>query len=132
MTLEKPDQAIPLLEGLVEKHPEIVQFRNYLASAYGAIGDEKNSKKVVFDLYRDEPDYLFGKINYADYCLQGGDLEGFHKVFDGEYDLHGLYPDREEFHISEAMSFYSLICQYFILKGDEDEANKYFKMAGGY
>jgi hypothetical protein len=128
MTLEKPDQAIPLLVELVEKHPEIVQFRNYLASAYGAMGDEKNAKKVVLELYQDEPDYLFGKINYADYCLQDGDLEGFNGIFDGKYDLQLLYPDRDEFHISEAMSFFRLMCSYFLQKGDDERAKTYVNM----
>ena len=51
MVFEYPDKAIPILEDLVKNHPRIVQFRNYLASAYSSVGDVENSRRVVFELY---------------------------------------------------------------------------------
>jgi hypothetical protein len=128
MVFEQPVQAIPILEDLVKKHPGVVQFSNYLSSAYSGIGDEENAKRVVLELYKKEPDYLFAKINYADICMQDGDLDKVSEIFEDKYDLQEIYPDRDEFHVSEALGFSNVMCWYFIHKGDTTKASRYFDM----
>jgi hypothetical protein len=128
MVWDRSKNAIPILEDLVDKYPEIVQFRNYLAMAYSGVRDHENSRKVIIQLHQDEPDYLFGKLNYAELCLSDGDIGKVPEIFGGHYDLHALYPDRDEFHISEVMSFFAIMCRYFIAKGESDKAGSYFKI----
>ena len=128
MAWNEPRAAIPILLEMIEKYPDVVQFRNYLAMAYSGAGDNKKSKQIILDLHQDEPDYFFGKLNYAEYCISERNLEEFSTIFDGHYDLDSLYPDRDEFHLSEVMGFYSVICRYFLAKGEHDTANSYYKL----
>jgi len=128
MLFDSPTQAIPILKDLIEKYPGAVKFRNFLSNAYQLIGDDKNSRRVAFELYREEPDYLFAKLNYAKFCLQDKDLEAIPEIFNGKYDLKGIYPDRNEFHISEAIGFFSVMARYFIQTGDIERAQVYGDM----
>jgi tetratricopeptide (TPR) repeat protein len=128
MLYSDPEKAIPILEDLIEKHPKVVQFWNFLGGAYKIVEDMENSRRIAYQLYQNEPNYLFGKINYADFCLDDGDLEKIPEIFNDKYDLQGIYPDRAEFHITEAMNFFYLMARYFMQKNDDKQAQTYVNM----
>jgi len=126
--LRKPREAIAVLQPLIERYPDVPQIYNYLHTAYQQLGDRDNSQRVLQETLERFPDYLFGRIAYATDCLQRGEPEKVPEIFDGKYELKLLYPERERFHISEVMSFYTVVAWYWHTQGERDRAGTYYKL----
>ena len=90
-----PTKAIPELERLVTTYPHIPTFANHLSIAYLAAGDQEQAIALVREAYRRHPQYLFAKVNYANLCLQQGEIEKVPGIFDHAFDLKQLYPHRK-------------------------------------
>jgi tetratricopeptide (TPR) repeat protein len=123
-----PMQAIPELERLVTTYPHIPTFANHLSIAYLAAGDQEHATALVREAYRRHPQYLFAKVNYANLCLQHGEIEKVPGIFDHACDLRQLYPHRKRFHVSEFTGFAWVMCRYFCAIGERDTAALYYQM----
>jgi tetratricopeptide (TPR) repeat protein len=123
-----PKQAIPELERLVTTYPHIPTFFNYLSIAYLAAGDQEQATALVREAYRRHPQYLFARVNYANLCLQHGEIEKVPGIFDHACDLKQLYPHRTRFHVSEFTGFAWVMCRYFCAIGERDTAALYYQM----
>lgn len=123
-----PRQAIPELERLVTTYPHIPTFFNHLSIAYLAAGDQEQATALVREAYRRHPQYLFAKVNYANLCLQHGEIEKVPGIFDHACDLKQLYPHRTRFHVSEFTGFAWVICRYCCAIGDRETAALYYQM----
>jgi tetratricopeptide (TPR) repeat protein len=123
-----PRQAIPELERLVTTYPHIPTFLNHLSIAYLAAGDQEHATACVRDAYRRHPQYLFAKVNYANLCLQHGEMEKVPGIFDHACDLKQLYPHRTRFHVSEFTGFAWVMCRYCCAIGERDTATLYYQM----
>jgi tetratricopeptide (TPR) repeat protein len=124
----EPTQAIPELERLVTTYPHISTFFNHLSIAYLAAGDQEQATALVREAYRRHPQYLFAKVNYANLCLQQGEIEKVPGIFDHAFDLKQLYPHRKRFHVSEFTGFAGVMCQYFCAIGELNTATLYYQM----
>jgi hypothetical protein len=125
---QDPGKAIPQLRALIEEYPAVPQLYNYLAVAYSAEGNEEMLREVAIWNYRNNPDYLFAKLNYAEVCLRDGNLEEIPDVFDNKFDLRELYPERDVFHLSEAVGFFGVVGSYLALSGRDEEARHYHRL----
>jgi tetratricopeptide (TPR) repeat protein len=123
-----PIQAIPELEHLVTTYPQVPTFLNYLSIAYLAAGDHKKATACVRDAYRRHPQYLFAKVNYANLCLQQGEIGKIPGIFAHTFDLKQLYPQRTRFHVSECTGFAGVMCRYFCTIGERETAALYYQM----
>src|ERR671925_602335 len=123
-----PMQAIPELERLVTTYPHIPTFSNHLSIAYLAAGDQEHATALVREAYRRHPQYLFAKVNYANLCLQHGEIGKVPGIFDHACDLKQLYPHRTRFHVSEFTGFAWVMCRYFCAIGEQDTALLYYQM----
>ena len=123
-----PMQAIPALERLVTTYPHIPTFFNHLSIAYLAAGDQEQATALVREAYRRHPQYLFARVNYANLCLQHGEIEKIPGIFDHACDLKQLYPHRTRFHLSEFTGFAWVMCRYFCAIGERDTAALYYQM----
>jgi hypothetical protein len=123
-----PMQAIPELERLVTTYPHIPTFANHLSIAYLAAGDQEHATALVREAYRRHPQYLFAKVNYANLCLQHGEIEKVPGIFDHACDLQQLYPHRKRFHVSEFTGFAGVMCRYFCAIGERETAALYDQM----
>jgi tetratricopeptide (TPR) repeat protein len=123
-----PRQVIPELERLVATYPHVPLFFNYLSIAYMAAGDQEKATASVREAYRRHPQYLFAKVNYANLCLQQGEIEKVPGIFDHAFDLKQLYPHRKRFHVSEFTGFAGVMCQYFCAIGEQNTATLYYQM----
>jgi len=123
-----PRQAIPELERLVTTYPHIPTFFNHLSVAYLAAGDQEHAAAIVREAYRRHPQYLFAKVNYANLCLQHGEIEKVPGIFDHACDLQQLYPHRTRFHVSEFTGFAWVMCRYFCAIGGQETAVLYYQM----
>jgi tetratricopeptide (TPR) repeat protein len=124
----QPAQAIPELQNWLERYPDVAKLSNFLCAAYQAIGDAANAERIARENYRRHPDYLFAKLNYADFCIRQGKLDEIPIIFNDKYDLSLLFPGREVFHITEFVGFMGVMVSYFLAKGDVDRAEVYHKM----
>jgi tetratricopeptide (TPR) repeat protein len=125
---DDPAQAIPELERLVTIYPQVPTFLNYLSIAYLAAGDQENATAVVRDAYRRHPQYLFARVNYANLCLQQGEIGKIPGIFAHTFDLKQLYPQRTQFHVSEFTGFAGVMCRYFCAIGERETAALYYQM----
>ncbi len=122
LTNESPAEAIPELVALIERHPDVPVFYNYLASAYQGVGDDERADEVIAENYRRNPDYLFARVNHAEICLRDGDVEGAAEALGGARDLRDLYPHRTRFHVSEVVGFTYSIGRYHMETGNWEAA----------
>jgi len=121
----RPRNAIPELQALIERCPQVPQFYNYLTVAYSGIGALDKAEAVTLASIRANPDYLFARLNYAELCLMRKDYAKIPEIFDHKFDLKLLYPKRNRFHITEVANFMGLIGLYFLAIGERGLAEKY-------
>lgn len=121
----RPRNAIPELQQLIERYPQVPQFYNYLTVAYSGIGALDKAEAVTRASIRANPDYLFARLNYAELCLMRKDYAKIPEIFDHKFDLALLYPKRKRFHITEVANFMGLIGLYFLAINERGLAEKY-------
>ena len=91
-------------------------------------GDQEKATALVREAYRRHPQYLFAKVNYANLCLQQGEIGKVPGIFDHACDLQQLYPHRTRFHVSECTGFAWVMCRYFCAIGERETAALYYQM----
>ena len=127
--IEKGKQStIKKLHRLCKKYHRVPHFKNYLSSAYANAGLEKQARKINEWILEKHPDYLFGKINRANFLIFNGEAEKIPEVLGKEMELGALYPDRDEFHIDEVLSFYLAALRYYVEIGDMESAQIRYKL----
>ncbi len=124
----RPRQALADVKALIEQYPEIAQLHNYLYAAYFNMGEHAEAASVMQDTVHRFPDYLFGRIAWAEECLKRGEAAKIAEIFAGKFDLKLLYPDRVRFHISEVLGFHSIVARYFHAQGDRDQAQRSYDL----
>lgn len=125
--LQNPEEAIAILQPLIEQYPDVPQRYNFLCNAYQVLGDRDNVQRVYKETLKRFPDYLFGRISYASDCLRQGKPEKVPEIFDGNYELSLLYPERKRFHITEVLGFNAVMAGYFYAQGEPGRAEVYYK-----
>lgn len=98
---------------------------NYLAVAYARIGKIDEAEAITLENIHKNPDYLFARLNYAQFCLDRQEYAKIPEIFDYKFDLKLLYPKRRRFHISEAANFMALMGIYFLETGEREAAEQY-------
>lgn len=120
-----PEDAVPKLLKLIKKYPDVPILYNYLSIAYKRMNREEKYEQTLLMLYETHPNYLFGRVGYAEYLLQKGEYSKIPEIFDNKYDLKQLYPNRKQFHVSEAAAFMGVMALYCIAIGNRDLAKRY-------
>ena len=113
---------------LIQKYPDIPQFKNYLSTHYSLNDRLDKAFEINHRIVKEHPDYLFGKINLAMEYLEKGEFEKIPEILGEALELKSLYPEREEFHIEEVMSFYNVSVLYFVETGNIEAAETRFKV----
>jgi hypothetical protein len=122
-----PKEAIPKLLELKQKYPKIPVLYNYLAGAYSQVRNHKACRDLIIENYKNNPDYLFAKINYAQICINEGDAGKVAEIFQNKFDLKILYPNRNRFHVTEFAGFTGVLCAYFCVTGERETAELLYK-----
>lgn len=128
MLKTKPRTVIPELIELIEKYPNVPTLRNNLGVAYSSAGEIEKMEEVTIENCRLNPDYLFGKLNYAQLCLMRKEYDKIPEIFNHTFDLKELYPNREEFHISEFVNFMGIMGEYHFHTGNREQTQAIYEM----
>ncbi|HCT71182.1 MAG TPA: hypothetical protein DF409_09280, partial [Bacteroidales bacterium] len=112
------------LNRLVKEHPEIPMFKNYLSIAYHVRGEHRKAAEINKQLFREHPDYLFARINHANYLIENDETEKVPGVLGETLELKSLYPEREVFHQAELKSFLNVVIRYHAASGDLEPAEE--------
>jgi len=116
---------IPRIQEGMRRWPNNPIFHNYLYNAYIILQEKSKAEDVLRGMTKRFPDYLFGKIAYAQKLLQDGRSDEIPAFFGGHFDLSSLYPERDSFHISEFNTFTAILCFYYLEIGDDLMAGIY-------
>jgi hypothetical protein len=116
---------IPRIREAMKKWPGSPIFQNDLYNAYILLQEDAKAESVLTELMEQFPDYLFGKVAYAQKLLQTGRADKIPALFGGHSDLSSLYPQRNSFHLSEFITFMTIYCFYYLDKGDDLMAGIY-------
>lgn len=128
MVFDDPHRAAPLLEELLKKYPDVPLLYNYLAGVYSSLGEVEKARAVSVKNYEQNPDYLFAKCNYAEFCLREKKLEEIPEIFENKFDLKLLYPHRKTFHLTEVIGFGHVMGEYFYRIGEQEAAKMWYKL----
>ncbi|MBF0349586.1 MAG: hypothetical protein HQM11_01055 [SAR324 cluster bacterium] len=123
-----PLEAIPRLKALKAKYPEIRELYNWLFAALSKNEQLEEADAIVKENYQKHPDYLFAKLNYAEFCLRKGNFEEVPIILEQKFDLKMLYPDRDIFHITEVVGFFGVTGLYFLESGQIEAAKTCFNL----
>ena len=120
----RPEQATPEIIALIERYPRVPLFANFLTAAHAQAGDLPASEQAAQEAYRQHPEDLFARVNYADLLRRKGDQARVAEVFDHKFDLPQLYPKRRTFHASEFATFTGVIGLYLCDTGKREVAKQ--------
>jgi len=126
-----PKMAISQIEPLVEQYPDVPQLLNLLTLAHSAARDHAATEACIRKAYERFPNNVFARLNFAELCLARGELGRIPEIFEGNYDLRALYPDRKVFHVGEVVPFCGLMAEYFHRLQEPEKAEAYFDCMKG-
>ncbi len=113
-TQQKKNGVIKELNELIEKYPDIPQFKNHLFISYAQSGNMKMAHQVNELTLKQHPDYLFAKLNLAGQYLLKEEYKKIPEVLGPLMEIKALYPNRDIFHLNEVVSFYKIAIHYFL------------------
>ncbi len=104
--------VVPMVRKLITKFPDYPPLKNYLMVAYEVQGQHRQMAKVLDEITRAHPDYLFGKLALAGRAQDRGNPGKFLEILGDNLDLRELYPERALFHISEIKHYYATVASF--------------------
>jgi tetratricopeptide (TPR) repeat protein len=127
LVLEDPRAAVVELRAWIEREP-LPMFFNWLGVAHSALGETEAVRETVRENYRQNPNYLFARVNYAELCLRDGDLPGALAALGPALDIRPLLGGRKRVHVSEVAGYFFAVALYHIEAGDRDVAETIYEM----
>ena len=115
---------IEKLKKIIADKPDDPVYKNYLYVAYKIQGRNQEARDILQKTIDQHPDYLFGKLNLAGEYLYDEEYEKIPQVLGEFMELKALYPERDEFHVTEVMSFFRIATHYFIEIKEWDQVER--------
>jgi tetratricopeptide (TPR) repeat protein len=124
---DDPRAAVTELPGWIEREPLPI-FYNWLSVAYAGLGEFDAVRDTVRENYRQNPRYLFARVNYAQQCLKDGDLAGMREALGESLDLRPLLGSRKSVHVSEVAAYFYAVACYHIETEDRPAAERAYEV----
>jgi hypothetical protein len=122
------DRLIGRLNKNIVKWPNNPVFYNYVGTIYSMLDVPEMAIEASQKTIDKFPDYLMGKIAHGYNLINNDRTDEVAALFNHEFSLNQVCPDREEFHISEYVAFHTLMSYYFVKKEDIITARTYRNM----
>jgi hypothetical protein len=120
--LRGKNSAHKSLNDLIKIYPQVPQFKNLLSVLCDRLGKTQMALEINREILEKHPDYLYGKLNRANEYIHNKQFEKVPEILGKEMELKMLYPQRDEFHVGEVVSFCQTTLQYFVGIKHADEA----------
>ncbi|MGB0879503.1 MAG: YecA family protein [Polaribacter sp.] len=117
------DSTLKRLTKYINQFPKVPVLKNYLSSFYAQKGNVEKAHKINEIILKEHPNYLFGKLTYALYLMNNDNYEDVPKVLGESLLLHELYPERNEFLLTEVFSYYTITIRYLYHIDKDEEAD---------
>lgn len=98
----KPGTVDRLIK-LINKHPKNPQVKNLLTSYYIQTNQSERAYELNRKTMKAHPTYFFAKLNLANEYLSEENFEKVLEVLGENFSLKEMYPERDTFHVSEAL-----------------------------
>jgi len=122
---ENSKNTIEKLNRLILEYREVPVLKNYLATTYETAGDEEKAREMHFRIFKEHPDYLYGKIGVAQLYLQDEEYDKVKEILGENLDLRQLYPDRDVFVLNEVSTFLSFVILYYDTINNQNKKKKH-------
>lgn len=109
------------IKSKIKKYPNLPGLYNYLSIVYVDSNNSEKAFETTLEIVEKFPDYLFGKINLANFYIEKKQLEKVAEIFES-FDITELYPKREVFHEGEIFNFEYMKILYFLEKNEIENA----------
>ena len=120
-------RAIQMSRNLIEKYPKNPVLYLNLIVFYDLKNKSRKSDDILIYARQKFPEDFFIKIHYGMYLLDRDKIAEFEQIFENKWKLADQLPFRDTFHISEVMSFHSLMIHYLLKTGETIKADLLFK-----
>ena len=118
-------EIIKPLKAFIRRRPHIPEAQNHLYALYMMCGKHRKAKRVLRELRKNHPDYLFGLTNEANVLVhEKKDTAAARRLMGERLLLQDLYPERKVFHISEVMHYYQTVVLLLLAEGDIEAAQE--------
>jgi predicted Zn-dependent protease len=124
--LSNPMVVLPRVRELLERYPDEPHLLNKLAAGLAADGQTEKARAVAELNYRKNPNYLFARLNYAEFLLSDREHEKIIEVLGGTFNLRVMYPQRTVFHATEVAGLMAILARYHIFNGNAIAASNAF------
>ncbi|KGE87002.1 MAG: SEC-C metal-binding domain-containing protein [Phaeodactylibacter xiamenensis] len=117
--------AIKPLEELVRRCPHLPRAQNHLYTLYMMRGKRRKAGRLLRELRKNHPNYLFGITNESNLLVQEKkDTAAARHLMGERLLLQDLYPERKVFHVSEVMNYYQSAVLLLLEEGDIEGAEE--------
>lgn len=113
------------LKYLAGKYPGVPSIKNNLMATLISAGKVQMARKLLDEIVRDHPDYLFGRVNMAHLCTDSPDQICKVPSWLGDtLRLCDFKPGTSLFHITEVRSFYVAVASFHLKSGRVEPARR--------
>lgn len=122
IALKGKQEGLKQLKKLIDRYPNVPQFKNYLTVWYQVRGNLQKAREVNKKTLQKHPDYLYAKVNLAHEYLDNKQPEKVVELLGEGIEIKQMHPEREEFHITEVIPVLKVAIKYFIVTKDFEQA----------
>jgi tetratricopeptide (TPR) repeat protein len=123
--IKQKNGTVDRLLKLIGKHPRNPQLKNLLTSFYISSGEQEKAFAFNRKTIEAHPKYFFGLLNLAYEYSANQEFEKIPELFGHNFDLAELYPERDTFHVSEAMGMAKYAVIYYAHLKEFEAAGEY-------
>ncbi|MEM7184248.1 MAG: hypothetical protein AAF518_25340 [Spirochaetota bacterium] len=119
---KKPTEALDSINELLDKHSDIPMLHDLLGIIKIQLGQQEEAIEIFTGMSEKFPDYLFAKLAQAENAFLREDWEQIPEIFADKFSFREQVPDRNSFHIVEALHFYFIMGRYYAYTKNIEEA----------
>ena len=123
-----PKKAYANVLSWQEKAPHIPELANLLTYLHLQHKQTKKAEALIEASFKNYPDYLFAKINYADQALRKNRPHLVEEIFPS-LSLQEIMKPKKSLHVSEFRGLTILISHYYLQTKKKDQAKLYHQKA---
>lgn len=128
-SVKNPKEAYKPLMHFMKKYPKVPEIINLFTYICLQLKKNRKADHFIRKNYLFNPENLLARINYADSCLRNTKPRKVGEIFLYSDNLAWLYPNRQEFHISEYRGFQVMMGFYKLSQKNIEHAEKHLYLA---